>query len=111
MFLIGSSSASAPNSLSNDGSKPAEILSDQVRISGTSSPASGEASEHQLPDDIKDTSSPQNLENYADIGLIQDNTPAYVLSESQPQDSTELANFSVNFILLTIDSTDYILPI
>ncbi|KAL5824263.1 hypothetical protein ACOSQ3_020326 [Xanthoceras sorbifolium] len=87
--------SAATKSSGNDvsGSKPADILNDQVRNSGSNSPASGESSEHQLPDDIKDTSSPQNLDNYADIGLIRDDIP-YALSESQQQDPPELASFS-----------------
>lgn len=89
----------APKTSGNDvsGSKPVDILDDHVRNSGSNSPASGEAYEHQLPDDIKDSSSPQNLDNYADIGLVQDNDPSYALSESQQQqDSSELASFPVN---------------
>ncbi|KAJ4717822.1 GBF-interacting protein 1-like isoform X2 [Melia azedarach] len=87
----------APKTSGNDvsGSKPVDILDDQVRSSGSNSPASGETSEHQLPDDIKETSSPQNLDNYADIGLVQESDPSYALSESQQQQhSSELANFS-----------------
>lgn len=89
----------APKTSGNDvsGSKPVDILDDQVRSSGSNSPASGETSEHQLPDDIKETSSPQNLDNYADIGLVQESDPSYALSESQQQQhSSELANFSVS---------------
>ncbi|KAK3220370.1 hypothetical protein Dsin_014340 [Dipteronia sinensis] len=96
--MDSAASSSVPASKSSgidvSGSKPAEILNDQVINSESNSPASGESSEHQLPDDIKDTSSPQNLDNYADIGLIRDNTPAYALSESQQQDPPELASFS-----------------
>ncbi|XP_031261821.1 GBF-interacting protein 1-like isoform X3 [Pistacia vera] len=77
------------------GNNPVDILDDQVRNSGSDSPASVEASEHQLPDDIKETSSPQNLDNYDDIGLVRENNQSYALSESpQQQDPSELANFS-----------------
>ncbi|KAK2652394.1 hypothetical protein Ddye_012250 [Dipteronia dyeriana] len=96
--MDSAASSSVPASKSSgidvSGSKPAEILNDQVINSESNSPTSGESSEHQLPDDIKDTSSPQNLDNYADIGLIRDNTPAYTLSESQQQDPPELTSFS-----------------
>ncbi|KAJ0007147.1 hypothetical protein Pint_29056 [Pistacia integerrima] len=77
------------------GNNTVDILDDQVRNSGSDSPASVEASEHQLPDDIKETSSPQNLDNYDDIGLVRENNQSYALSESpQQQDPSELANFS-----------------
>lgn len=81
------------------GNKPVDILDDQVRNSGSDSPASVEASDHQLPDDIKETSSPQNLDNYGDIGLVRENNQSYALSESQQQqDPSELANFSVSSV-------------
>ncbi|KAJ9691978.1 hypothetical protein PVL29_011194 [Vitis rotundifolia] len=76
-------SVSPPESSSDDGSKQVD-LDDQFRNSGTASPASGEASEHQLPDK-KESSSPQNLENYADIGLVRESSPSYTPSESQQQ--------------------------
>ncbi|EOY27207.1 Uncharacterized protein TCM_029107 isoform 2 [Theobroma cacao] len=89
-------SVSAPDTSSDDaaGGKPIEILDDQIGNSGSDSPLSGTASEHQLPD-TKDTSSPQNLDSYADIGLVQDNSPSYAPSESQKQqDPPELPSFS-----------------
>ncbi|XP_022723268.1 uncharacterized protein LOC111280300 isoform X3 [Durio zibethinus] len=76
------------------GGNPIDTLDDQLRNSGSDSPPSGTASEHQLPDK-KDTSSPQNLDSYADIGMIQDNSPSYAPSESQQQqDPPELPSFS-----------------
>ncbi|KAH9665140.1 hypothetical protein KPL70_020228 [Citrus sinensis] len=90
--LTGAASKTSGNDVS--GRKPVDILDDLVRNSGSNSPASGEASEHQLPDDIKDASSPQDLDGYADIGLVRDTDPSYPLSESQQQqDSSELASF------------------
>ncbi|XP_021294765.1 uncharacterized protein LOC110424510 isoform X2 [Herrania umbratica] len=89
-------SVSAPDTSSDDtaGGKPIEILEDQIGNSGSDSPPSGTASEHQLPD-TKDTSSPQNLDGYADIGLVQDNSPSYAPSESQKQqDAPELPSFA-----------------
>lgn len=89
----------APKTSGNDisGSKLVDVLDDHVRNSGSNSPASGEASEHQLADDIKDASSPENLDSYSDNGLVRDSGPFYGLSESQQlQDSSELASFSVS---------------
>ncbi|XP_021640880.2 uncharacterized protein LOC110635754 isoform X2 [Hevea brasiliensis] len=87
-------SVSAPESFSDDasGNKLVELLDEQVRNSGSDSSASGAESENQLPDR---SSSPPNLDNYADIGLAQDNSPSYTPSESQQrQDPPELPGFS-----------------
>ncbi|XP_059456437.1 GBF-interacting protein 1-like [Corylus avellana] len=89
-------SVSAPESSGDDAcsSKPAELRDAQVRNSGSDSPASVVASEHQLPDK-KESSSPRNLDNYADIGLVRENSPSYAPSESQQhQDPPELPGFS-----------------
>ena len=69
-----SASASAPESSSDDasGNKQVELPDEQVRHSGSDSPASGTVSEHQSPDK---STSPPNLDNYADIGLVRDNSP------------------------------------
>lgn len=80
------------------GGKPIDILDDPIN-SGSGSPPSGTASEHQLHDK-KDTSSSQNLDSFADIGVVQDNSPSYTPSESQQQqDPPELPSFSVSIIL------------
>ena len=93
-----SSSVSAPESSSDDGNKQVE-LDDQFRNSGTASPASGETSEHQLPDK-KESSSPQHLENYADIGLVRESSPSYTPSDSQQlQDHHVLSSFPVSIVL------------
>ncbi len=93
--MTGADPKTSVNDIS--GSKLVDVLDDQVRNSRSHSPASGEAYEHQLPDDIKDSSSPQSLDNYADIGLVRDDDPSYALSESQQlQDSSELASFPVS---------------
>ncbi|KAG2728715.1 hypothetical protein I3760_01G217500 [Carya illinoinensis] len=89
-------SVSAPESSGDDasGSRLAEAHDSQVRNSGSDSPASVVDSEHQLPDE-KESSSPQNLDNYADIGLVRENSPSYAPSESQQhQDPPELPGFS-----------------
>lgn len=89
-------SVSAPESSCDDasGSKQVDLLEDQVRNSGSDSPPSAAASDHQLPD--KESSSPQNFDNYEDIGLVRDNSPSYTPSESQHQDPPELSGFSVS---------------
>ncbi|XP_021902872.1 uncharacterized protein LOC110818342 isoform X2 [Carica papaya] len=89
-------SVSAPATSCDDssGSKPADILDDQVRNGESDSPSSVSAPEQQLPDK-KESSNPQSLENYADIGLVQDNSPSYAPAESrQSQDPPELQSFS-----------------
>ncbi|MBA0840379.1 hypothetical protein Goarm_002963, partial [Gossypium armourianum] len=94
----GESAASlsvAPDTSSDDSAagKPINIIDDQLRNSGSNSPPSGTASEHQFPDK-KDASSPQNLGSYADIGMVQDNGQSYAPSESQQQqDPPELPSF------------------
>lgn len=93
-------SVSAPATSCDDssGSKPADILDDQVRNGESDSPSSVSAPEQQLPDK-KESSNPQSLENYADIGLVQDNSPSYAPAESrQSQDPPELQSFSVSLV-------------
>ncbi|XVF74344.1 hypothetical protein PTKIN_Ptkin13bG0102900 [Pterospermum kingtungense] len=87
---------SAPDTSSDagGGGKPIDILDDQPINSESDSPSSGTASEHQLHDK-KDSSSPQNLDSFADIGMVRDNSPSYTPSESQQQpDPPELPIFS-----------------
>ncbi|CAK7356545.1 unnamed protein product [Dovyalis caffra] len=86
--------ASSPESSSDDasGGKQIEVLDDQARNSGSDSPAAGLASEHPLPEK---SSSPPNLDNYADIGLVRNSSPSYAPLESQQQqDHPELPSFS-----------------
>ncbi|XP_073141540.1 uncharacterized protein [Henckelia pumila] len=74
------------------GSKQLEMRDDSVQSSGFNSPASDDVSDSQLTEK-KEASSPQNLENYADIGLVGDNPPSYT-PELLHQDTSELSNFS-----------------
>ncbi|KAI4329141.1 hypothetical protein L6164_021437 [Bauhinia variegata] len=74
-------------------SKQVDMQEDHVRNTGSDSPASGSASEQQLPDN-KESSSAQNLDDYADIGLVRDSSPTYARSESQQQDSHDMPGFS-----------------
>ncbi|XP_061981930.1 GBF-interacting protein 1-like isoform X2 [Populus nigra] len=90
----GSLPASCPESSSEDapGGKQIELLDDQARNSESDSPEAGLASEHQLPEK---SSSPPDLDNYADIGLVRNSSPSSAPSESQQQqDHPELPSFS-----------------
>ncbi|KAE9584722.1 hypothetical protein Lal_00033355 [Lupinus albus] len=85
-----------PQELSTDdvsGSKQVDLQEDHVRSTESVSPASDATVEQQLPDK-KVSSTPQNLENYANIGLVRDNVPSYAPSESHQQDSHDMPGFS-----------------
>ncbi|KAE8667161.1 Detected protein of unknown function [Hibiscus syriacus] len=74
---------SSPDTSSDDTvGKSINILDDQLGNSGSDSPASSTASEHQLSDK-RDAPSPQNLDSYADIGMVQDDSQSYAHSEAQ----------------------------
>ncbi|XP_050380260.1 uncharacterized protein LOC126797630 isoform X2 [Argentina anserina] len=87
-------SASAPESHSDEASstKPVDLLDDQVRNSGSDFSAPSAVPEH-LPEK-RETSSPQSLDNYAEIGLVRNNSPSFAPSESQHQDPPELQGFT-----------------
>ncbi|TKY64289.1 dentin sialophosphoprotein isoform X1 [Spatholobus suberectus] len=93
--LTASLTVPAPELSTDDvsGSKQVDLQDDHIRSSGSDSPASGAASEQQLPD-IKDSSNTQNLDNYANIGLVRDSSPSYAPSESQQQDSHDMPGFA-----------------
>ncbi|CAJ2663501.1 unnamed protein product [Trifolium pratense] len=75
------------------GSKQVDLRDDQIRSPESESPASGAASEQQLPDN-KESSSSHNLDSYANIGLVRDTSPSYAPA-SQQQDSHDMPGFSV----------------
>ncbi|XP_050232433.1 uncharacterized protein LOC126681097 isoform X2 [Mercurialis annua] len=86
-------SSSVPESSGDDasGSKQVELLGEQVRNSGSDSPASGAMSENQSPDK---SPSPPDLDNYPDIGVVRNSSP-FAPSESQHQHNVpELPSFS-----------------
>ncbi|XP_020218951.1 GBF-interacting protein 1-like isoform X1 [Cajanus cajan] len=93
--LTASLTVPAPELSSADisGSKQVDLRDDHIRSSGSDSPASGAASEQQLPDN-KDSSNTQNLDNYANIGLVRDSSPSYAPSEPQQQDSHDMPGFA-----------------
>ncbi|CAI9114396.1 OLC1v1015113C1 [Oldenlandia corymbosa var. corymbosa] len=75
-------------------SKPQDLVEDYSRSSGTDSPASVAASDHQQ-NDKKEASNPSNLDSYADMRLSRENNAAYVSQEShQHQAEPELPPFS-----------------
>ncbi|CAL0326096.1 unnamed protein product [Lupinus luteus] len=85
-----------PPELSTDdvsGSKQVDLQEDHVRRTESVSPASDATAEQLLPDK-KVSSTPQNLENYDNIGLVRDNVPSYSPSESNQQDSHDMPGFS-----------------
>ncbi|KAJ7963232.1 GBF-interacting protein 1 [Quillaja saponaria] len=90
-----SSSAPTPESSGDvSGSKKVNLFDNQGRSTDSDSPASSAASKYQMPDN-QESSSPQNLDNYADIGLVQEKSPSYLPSESRQQhDPHELPGFS-----------------
>lgn len=70
------------------------MVDDSVRSSGSNSPAS-DVSDPQLTEK-KESTSPQNLNDYADVGLLQGNSPSYTPESLQQQDTSELPSFSVS---------------
>jgi hypothetical protein len=86
--------ASELSSVDVSGSKQVDLRDDQIRSSESDSPASGAASEQQLPDN-EESSSSQNLDNYANMGLVRDTSPSYAPA-SQQQDSHDMPGFSVS---------------
>lgn len=91
----GSVSVSAPESSGDEptGSKQLEMTDDSGRSSGSNSPQSGAVSDDQLTEK-KETSGPQNLDNYGDVRLVQDSSPSYPPESLQQQDTTELPSLS-----------------
>ncbi|KAL0441367.1 UNVERIFIED_CONTAM: hypothetical protein Sradi_0075600 [Sesamum radiatum] len=75
----GSVSVSAPESSGDEptGGKQVEMTDDSGRSSGSNSPDSGAVSDDQMTEK-KETSSPQNLDNYGDVRLVQDSSPSYL---------------------------------
>ncbi|XP_010534930.1 PREDICTED: uncharacterized protein LOC104810364 isoform X2 [Tarenaya hassleriana] len=96
----GSSLSVVPPEASNDdapSTKPVDILDDQVRNSGSGSPAST-SSGQQLPEQKEESRTSQNLDEIAGIELLGGNGPPYTSSESkQLQDTPELQNFSAGY--------------
>ncbi|KAJ9568542.1 hypothetical protein OSB04_004508 [Centaurea solstitialis] len=97
-YMFASSSVGSPDSSRDEssGSKQVELVDERVQSSGSVSPASGTASEQQTTDRLE-SSSPQDMENYTDIGLVRHSSPPYTPSEPQQQQQqgpSELPSFS-----------------
>ncbi|CAA0814589.1 Kinase-related protein of unknown function (DUF1296 [Striga hermonthica] len=91
-----SAPVSAPESSGDEqagGSKPLEVIDDSVRSSGSFSPALGGVSDHQLMEK-KESSEPQDMDNFADADLVRDSSPSYSPEALQQQDTPELPTFS-----------------
>lgn len=96
IFNVSLTAPASESSTDNvSGSKQVSLSDDHVRSSESESPASGVASEQQLPDN-KESSSSQNLDNYANVGLVRDTSPSYAPAQSQQQDSHDMPGFSVS---------------
>lgn len=95
-MYIGSATASGPESSGDEpvGSKQLEIMDETVRSSDSNSPSSGAQSDRQLTEKIE-SSSPQNLNEYADVGLVRGNNTSYAPESVHQQDTSELPSFSV----------------
>lgn len=76
------------------GSKQLDLADDRVQNPGSTSPGSGVILDQKLADN-RDSSSAEDLGNYADVGLVQDNSASYTPPESQQQqDASNLSSFS-----------------
>ncbi|KAK6919490.1 hypothetical protein RJ641_015394 [Dillenia turbinata] len=100
----------APESSSNNASesKQMKLPNDQVRNFETNSAASGSVSEQQLPS--KESTSPQNLNNYSNVSLVRDSNTSFAPSETQQHhDPSELPSFPVRVCDLASMSCSYVL--
>ena len=96
--MVDSLSASAPESSSDEtsASKHIDLPDDQIRNSRSNSSESGVVSENELLDK-NESSSPQKLDGYADIGLVHNNSASYIPFElQQQQEAPELVSLSVS---------------
>ncbi|OIT02780.1 PREDICTED: uncharacterized protein LOC109227409 isoform X1 [Nicotiana attenuata] len=76
------------------GSKQLDLADDRVQNPGLTSPGSGVILDQKLADN-RESSSPEDLGNYSDVGLVQDNGASYTPPESQQQqDASNLSSFS-----------------
>ncbi|KAF3678913.1 hypothetical protein FXO38_00149 [Capsicum annuum] len=76
-----------------------DLTNDCVQNLGSTSPGSDVILDQKLTDN-KESSSPENLGNYLDVGLVQDNSASYTSPElHQQQDASNLSSFLVNLVL------------
>lgn len=79
------------------------MMDGSARSSESNSPASGDLSDRT---EKKDSSSPQNLNDYADVGLMRGNSPSYTPESLQQHDTTELPSFSVSEYITSFEPID-----
>ncbi|XP_017258780.1 GBF-interacting protein 1-like isoform X5 [Daucus carota subsp. sativus] len=92
----GSVSVATPDSSGDEssGSKQEDLRDENVRNSGSSSPASAAVSEQQLTSRIE-SSGPQDIDKGAEVELVRNNSQSHTPSQSQPhQDPSQLPIFS-----------------
>ncbi|XP_010314322.1 uncharacterized protein [Solanum lycopersicum] len=76
------------------GSKQLDLADDHVQNPESTSPVSDVISDQKLSDN-RESSSPEDLGNYADVGLVQDKSASYTPPESQQQqNASNLSSFS-----------------
>ncbi|XP_008797669.2 uncharacterized protein LOC103712805 isoform X1 [Phoenix dactylifera] len=86
-------SAAVPAGSSEDASAAkTDPVDSQLGTSRSHSPAT--AGEEKLVPGKKDILNPQNIDSYADIGLVQSNSPSYSASEPQLQNNPSLPSFT-----------------
>ncbi|KAG5572932.1 hypothetical protein H5410_062698 [Solanum commersonii] len=89
LVLVSESSTDDPV-----GSKQLDLADDRVQIPESTSPGSDVILDQKLSDN-RECSSPEDLGNYADVGLVQDNSASYTPPESQQQqNASNLSSFS-----------------
>ncbi|KAL3322170.1 hypothetical protein AABB24_039679 [Solanum stoloniferum] len=76
------------------GSKQLDLADDRIQIPESTSPGSDVILDQKLSDN-RESSSPEDLGNYADVGLVQENSASYTPPESQQQqNASNLSSFS-----------------
>ncbi|KAK6773375.1 hypothetical protein RDI58_028613 [Solanum bulbocastanum] len=89
LVLVSESSTDDPV-----GSKQLDLADDRIQIPESTSPGSDVILDQKLSDN-RESSSPEDLGNYADVGLVQDNSASYTPPESQQQqNASNLSSFS-----------------
>lgn len=91
-------------------SKQVDLRDDHIRSSGSDSPASATAAEQHLPDN-KESSNPQILDTYVNIGLVRDSSPSYAPSEPQQHNSHDMPGFSVSDFFQLYHPSQFVIEI
>lgn len=96
MSVSATGSSTGEASVTNLG----DTQNNQVGNPTSESSASDVVYEHQLADkEVSAPQNPQDIESYADIGLVQENSPSCTPTESQQQqEHPNLPSFSVSLL-------------